>query len=182
MDCRSTHWGKSALWKVSTKKNRLSIKFQSGLMDQLKCKSVRKTLMVCKSSYIEYKLFKWMLSEEDANITQWFSRITKCFLFFDKHIYRKALSSKGPCVSHILHLYSEELQAEEALRLRAFLLWRARLWLANSPPSQAEQQCGEASTPTFSLQSISKTSCRETKRGDTKIIHEAGVKHDQASS
>lgn len=53
------------------------------------------------------------------------------------------------------HLYSEELPAEEVLRLRVFLLCRARLRQATSPPSQVERQYGAASTLTSSPPSIS---------------------------
>ncbi len=53
------------------------------------------------------------------------------------------------------YLYSEELLAEEVLRLRVFLLRRARLRPATSPPSQVEQQYGAASTRTSSPPSIS---------------------------
>ena len=63
-----------------------------------------------------------------------------------------------PCVHHHpveTHLYSEELPAEEVLRLRVFLLCRARLRQATSPPSQVERQYGAASTLTSSPPSIS---------------------------
>lgn len=54
---------------------------------------------------------------------------------------RKSWPISGP----LLYLYSKELLAEEVLRLRVFLLRRARLRLATSPPSQVEQQYGAAS-------------------------------------
>lgn len=53
------------------------------------------------------------------------------------------------------YLYSEELPAEEVLRLRVFLLRLARLRLETSPPSQVGQQYDAASTRTSSPPSIS---------------------------
>lgn len=52
-------------------------------------------------------------------------------------------------------LYSMELLAEEVLRLRVFLLRRARPRQVTSPPSQVEQQYGAGSSLTSFPPSIS---------------------------
>lgn len=65
------------------------------------------------------------------------------------------------------HLYSEELPAEEVLRLRVFLLRLARLRPETSPPSQVEQQYGAASTLTSSPPSISDSQAASKLTGHT---------------
>lgn len=65
-------------------------------------------------------------------------------------------------------LYSEQLLAEEVLRLRVFLLRRARLRQVTSPPSQVEQQYGAASTLTSSPPSISDSQAASKLTGHTK--------------
>lgn len=72
-------------------------------------------------------------------------------------------------VWHMLntHLYSEELPAEEVLRLRVFLLRLARLRPETSPPSQVEQQYGAASTLTSSPPSISDSQAASKLTGHT---------------
>lgn len=63
------------------------------------------------------------------------------------------------------YLYSEELPADEVLRLRVFLLRRARPRQATSPPSQVEQQYGAASTLTSSPASISHSRAASKRKG-----------------
>lgn len=63
------------------------------------------------------------------------------------------------------YLYSEELPADEVLRLRVFLLRRARPRQATSPASQVEQQYGAASTLTSSPVSISHSRAASTRKG-----------------
>lgn len=68
------------------------------------------------------------------------------------------------------YLYSEELPADEVLRLRVFLLRRARPRQVTSPASQVEQQYGTASTLTSSPASISHSRAASWRKGAQKAL------------
>lgn len=100
--------------------------------------------------------------------------------FSSEHNNRLVITSSGPVGGTDTHLYSEELLAEEVLRLRVFLLGRTRLRHATSPPSQVEQQYGTVSTLTSSPPSIFDSQTASRLEWSQPSVDKVGVKYYNA--